>query len=99
MENETIVGKRILLVDNERVERELIAELLTMDEHTVVEANNGAEAYSMFVQGHFDLVMTDCVMPFLSGDELAVRIRQFAPQQPILMITGKNHKPSPSNPV
>src|SRR5580658_5389090 len=74
METDTILGKRILLVDDERLVREAIRGLLARDEHLVVEANNGAEAYSLFVRGKFDVVVTDCVMPFLSGNELAVRI-------------------------
>jgi CheY-like chemotaxis protein len=100
MENETIFGKRILLVDDERVVRESVKSLLARDEHIVVEANNGAEAYSLFAQDRFDLVVTDCVMPFLSGDELAIRIKRLAPRQPILMMTGYGYtyKPGPGNP-
>ena len=99
METETNLGKRILLVDDECVIRELIRELLAQDEHIVVEANNGAEAYVLFTQSRFDLVMTDYLMPFLNGDELASRIRQLAPRQPILMMTGHDFKCRPGSPV
>ena len=99
METETNLGKRILLVDDERVTRELIRDLLAQDEHVVVEANNGAEAYALFTKGQYDLVMTDFLMPFVNGDELAVRIRQLAPQQPILMMTGRDFKCRPGSPV
>ena len=97
METQTNPGKRILLVDDERVTRELIRDLLTQDEHIVVEANNGAEAYALFTQSQFDLVMTDFLMPFLNGDELAVRIRQLAPRQPILMMTAHDFKYRPGS--
>jgi CheY-like chemotaxis protein len=96
---DTIVGKRILLVDDERVVREAVRCQLARDEYIVVEANNGAEAYSMFAKSKFDLVVTDCVMPFLNGDELAVRIRQLSPKQPILMMTGYDYRRGPRNPV
>jgi CheY-like chemotaxis protein len=96
---EAIVGKRILLVDDERLVRESIRDLLARDEHIVVEANNGAEAYSLFAQDRFDLVMTDWVMPFIGGDELAQRIRQLVPQQPILMMTAHGVERGPGNPV
>ncbi len=99
METETNIRKRILLVEDERVMRELIKELLVQDEHIVVEANNGAEAYALFAKGQFDLVMTDFLMPFVNGDELAVRIRQLAPRQPILMMTGHDFKCRPGSPV
>jgi len=78
--------------------RELIRDLLIQDEHIVVEANNGAEAYALFTNDRFDLVMTDCLMPFLNGEELAVRIRQLAPRQPILMMTGHDYKCRPGGP-
>jgi len=98
-ETEEMPRKRILLVDDERVVRESVRGLLARDKHIVIEANNGAEAYGMFTKDRFDLVLTDSVMPFVSGEELAVRIRLLAPRQPILMITGNNSKRGPKNPV
>jgi CheY-like chemotaxis protein len=92
-------GKRILLVEDERSVRDTLKELLNYDEHTVVEANNGAEALSLFAKNQYDLVLTDCVMPFVRGAELAARIKHLAPEQPILMITGYDMKPGRLNPV
>jgi CheY-like chemotaxis protein len=99
METETNAGKRILLVEDERVTRELIKELLVQDRHIVVEANNGAEAYALFAKGRYDLVMTDFLMPFVNGDELASRIRQLQPEQPILMMTAHDFRCRPGSPV
>ncbi|HUD47108.1 MAG TPA: response regulator [Candidatus Baltobacteraceae bacterium] len=96
---DALQGKRILLVDDERSVRETVRRLLCHDEHEVVEANNGAEALRIFAQDQFDLVLTDLRMPFVEGDELAVKIRKISPQQPILMITAHTHKPCRSNPV
>jgi CheY-like chemotaxis protein len=93
------LGKRILLIDDERSVRETVGQLLRHDEHIVVEANNGAEALSLFSRNQFDLVLTDCRMPFVEGNELAAKIRQIAPGQPILMITGYGAKPGRNNPV
>jgi YesN/AraC family two-component response regulator len=66
-----LLGKRILLVDDERSVRETLRSLLCHDDHEVVEANNGAEALRLFAQDQFDLVLTDLRMPFVEGDELA----------------------------
>lgn len=99
MGEDKLLRKRILLVDDERFVRESIGRLLSKDEHTVVEANNGAEALSLFTSGQFDLVITDHEIPFMKGSELATRIKQLAPCQPILMITGHEVTPSPDNPV
>ena len=94
-----ILPKRILLVEDDSFVRASIGRLLSKDEHTVVAANNGAEALSLFTTGQFDLVMTDFEIPFIKGNELAARIKQLAPHQPILMITGYGKRPGPDNPV
>ena len=79
--------KRILLVDDQSSVREAISLLLSLDEHTVVEAGNGAEALELFRRSQFDLVITDFEMPKMKGNELAAKIKQLRPAQPILMIT------------
>jgi YesN/AraC family two-component response regulator len=99
IKQDTLQGKRILLVDDECLVRETVRSLLCFDNHEVVEANNGAEALRLFSEGKFDLVLTDFRMPFIEGDELAMRIRELAPQQPILMITGYSYKAGRHNPV
>jgi len=98
-QNSQTAKKRILLVEDERSVRETIRLMLSRDGHTVREANNGVEALSAFRCEKFDLVMLDFQIPFLQGDELAVRIKQLAPQQPILMVTGQAQWPGPDNPV
>ena len=87
MEKKIIRGKRILLVDDEESVRGSFRMMLEIDDHVVTEANNGAEAMDLFATGQFDLVTTDFEMPLIKGDELALRIKQLAPKQPILMIT------------
>jgi CheY-like chemotaxis protein len=80
--------KRILLADDQPEVRETVKLLLGLDEHTVAEATNGREALDMFAPNRFDLVITDYSMPVMRGDELATSIKQVAPSQPILMISG-----------
>lgn len=98
-EDNRIASKRILLVEDDQMVRESIARLLRQEAHTVVEANNGAEAFALFLSGQFDLVMTDFEIPFVKGNELAVRIKRLVPGQPILMITGYGKRPGLCNPV
>jgi CheY-like chemotaxis protein len=83
-----VLRKRILLADDQPEVRETVKLLLGMDEHTVAEATNGREALDLFAPDRFDLVITDYAMPVMRGDELATNIKQVAPSQPILMITG-----------
>ena len=99
MERERVFGKRILLVDDQQGVREAIRFLLMVDQHVVTEAPNGKEALEVFAPGRFDLVITDYAMPVMAGNELAQKIKQLAPTQPILMITaysedlGKSENP------
>jgi len=86
-ENERIVGKRILLVDDDRAARESIRLLLAIDRHQVVEANGGAEAIELARSQSFDLVILDYFMPGLQGGQVALRMKAIAPSMPILMIT------------
>jgi CheY-like chemotaxis protein len=79
--------KRILLVDDQALVREAIGLLLSLDDHTVIQAADGAEALELFKGDHFDLVITDFEMPNMKGDELAMRIKHVSPGQPILMVT------------
>jgi CheY-like chemotaxis protein len=77
----------ILLVDDDRAVRESINLLLKIDRHRVTEAANGHEALLLFTGSHYDLVITDYLMPEMRGDDLVQNIRNIAPAQPILMLT------------
>jgi DNA-binding NtrC family response regulator len=67
--------------------RELVSEYLTADGHTVATAENGEEALEKFVADRFALVVTDKVMPELGGEGLVVRLRELAPQVPVILLT------------
>ena len=97
MGTERVQGKRVLVADDELGVREAIKLLLSIDEHAVSEAENGAAALELFRSGKFDLVITDYEMPRMKGDELAARIRAIAPSQPIIMITAYTEKLQPTN--
>jgi CheY-like chemotaxis protein len=66
--SDAITGKRLLLVEDERAVRDTLRLLLSSDGHTVVEANNGAEAFAVFTASKFDLVVTDFEIPFVKGN-------------------------------
>ena len=86
-EQQRVVGKRILLVEDDRGARESIKLLLTIDRHDVVEATEGAEAIALVKSQPFDLAILDYFMPGMQGSEVALRFRDIAPSLPILMIT------------
>jgi CheY-like chemotaxis protein len=84
----TLVRKRILLTDDQPEVRGVIRMMLDLDEHIVAEAASGRQALALFTPGRFDLVMTDYAMPEMAGDELARKIKELAPAQPVLLVTG-----------
>ena len=79
----------ILLVDDDKDLREFLYQHLLYCGHAVLQAGSGAEAMDRFRRNpEIDLVVTDMVMPGLSGDQLAVRLGEARPGLPILFISG-----------
>jgi CheY-like chemotaxis protein len=87
MESGRVLGKRILLADDQQGVREAIKYLLELDDHSVIEARDGREAFELFRGSSFDLVITDYAMPEMAGNDLALEIKRLTPDQPIIMIT------------
>ena len=84
------VGPTVLLVEDEEIVRNLVCELLTAQGYTVLEARDGREALETNErhQGRIDLLLTDVVMPRMSGREVADRLRERRPQTRVLYMTG-----------
>ncbi len=80
----------VLLVEDEKGVRELTREYLEASGYTVIEAENGHAALDLAAAqaGPIDLLMTDVVMPGISGRELAERIVQVRPGIKILYMSG-----------
>jgi signal transduction histidine kinase/ActR/RegA family two-component response regulator len=77
----------ILLVEDDPALREMAATLLGRLGYTMLSAANGVEALSLLKQrgaGHIDLLFTDIVMPHMSGQELAGRVRALYPYTRVL---------------
>ena len=79
---------KILVVDDERSIRNIIKELLEMEDHTVETAENGADALAKCETGKYDLVISDIKMPEMDGVELLGQIHQRYPDLPVIMISG-----------
>lgn len=82
--------KTILLVEDEDMLRGLIKELLEIKGFSVLEACQGLEALSLIKdRGRgVDLVLTDVVMPHMSGSELVDRLREEHPGLKVIFMSG-----------
>jgi CheY-like chemotaxis protein len=80
--------KRILIVDDEKAVRILLAEALKPYGYNIDVVENGIEAISHINRKAYDLIITDYIMPKMDGLELTRRIRSKYPSIPILIITG-----------
>jgi two-component system cell cycle sensor histidine kinase/response regulator CckA len=82
-------GGRILLVEDEDTVRAVAERALTRQGYTVVTAADGDEGLeAVKLDGGFDLVVSDVVMPSMDGPAMAKEIRKLAPQMPVLFMSG-----------
>jgi PAS domain S-box-containing protein len=81
--------EKVLVVEDEDSVRTFMRQALSAQGYQVVEAGNGREALELLKRGEaVDLVLTDLIMPDLGGRELAERVREMAPDLPILYSSG-----------
>lgn len=82
--------KKLLIVDDERIERNGIKMLLNkMGKNLeILEAENGKKAYQILNETEIDLLLTDIKMPFISGIELVKLARELKPDIQIAIFSG-----------
>lgn len=78
---------RLLIAEDEERLRRLLEMLLGNKGYELTMASDGAAAWELFQQDHFDAVVTDLRMPNMDGMELLKRVKQAAPAVPIVVIT------------
>ena len=86
-------GKRILIVDDEPVNRRVLENHLKLAGYSIVEASSGKEALNILeTEAPFDLVLLDIMMPGMSGFEVCekIRIKYLTSELPVVMLTAKN---------
>ncbi|MDR3581592.1 MAG: response regulator [Oryzomonas sp.] len=85
---------RILLVEDNQVVMKLAEEILKAQGHITVATNSPQEALALALDfsRELDLLITDVVMPQMSGPELSERLRQIIPGLKVLFISGYAHE-------
>jgi two-component system cell cycle sensor histidine kinase/response regulator CckA len=83
-------SETVLLVEDEAVVRDLLREVLETAGYEVLEAHDGVHALELAEEhaGAIDLLLTDVVMPKMSGRELAERFRTQRPEMRVLYTSG-----------
>jgi len=79
--------RTILIVDDERRQRELLAGCVQSLGLQAATAATGEECLDMLAQGSYAMILLDVRLPGISGMEALARIRQRDPELPVLLIT------------
>ena len=79
---------RILVVDDEEIILEVLSGVITRAGYTVTTASSGEEAWEMFSDKPFPLVIMDLVMDGISGIDLLQKIRQRHSETQVIIMTG-----------
>ena len=78
----------ILVVDDEKAIRDLVRSILTRAGYDVAEAGDAREAMGILHDSSPDMLLTDIVMPGLSGLGLAAQAHQIRPKLPVMFMSG-----------
>jgi len=79
---------RILLVDDNTIVRDMLVDLVGSLGYHADAAVGGEEALDLFDRGRYGVVLTDLVMPGMSGWEVLAALRQRDPHIPVVIVTG-----------
>lgn len=85
---------KILIVEDEAINRKLVKNSLQKEGYEIIEAEDGLTAWELFQQEPFQFIITDWMMPKLSGPELVQRIRESGKKSYtyIIMLTAMNNE-------
>ena len=83
-------SENVLLVEDDKTLRNLAVKVLKQYGYSVIEAQHGEQALSICDQheGPIHLMITDVVMPGMSGRELAGRLQSLRPEIKVLYMSG-----------
>ena len=79
---------RILLAEDDQAMRTYLARALENAGYDVLAVDRGTEALPYLESQHFDLLLSDIVMPEMDGIELAQRCAEVSPMTKVMFITG-----------
>jgi CheY-like chemotaxis protein len=78
---------KILVVDDDSLSRQNISRFLSEDGHSIEQAGDGSEALELLKNGHFDLVLSDILMPKVNGYAVIEFVHSTFPDTSVLLMT------------
>ena len=80
----------ILVVDDEKEQNQIICKFLMKNNYQVTGCLDASKAYDAMFENHFDIILSDIMMPGIDGFEFAESIRAIDKNIPILFISAKD---------
>jgi CheY-like chemotaxis protein len=85
--------KTILVIEDDRDVLSVLIKHLEHIGYSVISARDGLEGMKMLERGGYDLVITDIVMPYVSGVGVVTALKEKTPHIPVIAITGYGKEP------
>ncbi len=85
--------KTILVIEDDPDVRSMLVKHLKHQGFDVVTAKDGMEGLKKLKAGGYDLVITDIVMPYVSGTGLVTALKESNPHIPVIAMTGYGQEP------
>ncbi len=87
------MAQKILIVDDDDYTRDLYVELLNEQHYEVDVAADGEEGLNKILNGAYDLILLDVMMPRLDGLAVLRKLQGSMPKCPIILLTNLDHQP------
>ena len=79
---------RVLIIDDQKDVRAMVAIVLRVNHYEVAEADSGAAGLKSFAEGRFDAAIVDILLGDISGVDVIAALRERAPGLPIVAVSG-----------
>jgi CheY-like chemotaxis protein len=89
------IPTRVLVADDDSFFRSIVTKVVTSVGHFVDTAKDGVEAWDALHSERYDLLVTDHLMPRLTGLDLILRLRAESPSPPCILMSADLPRPAP----
>lgn len=78
---------RVLVIEDDLEMRSLLEDFIKQEGYEVKSVDNGSQAFILLAREDFDLIITDIMMPGLSGLDILPGLKKLQPQSSVIVIT------------